>query len=326
MIQLCQTAYQKEQINNFTALYKEAISKVSDLQTWPGYFLTKKTETEIVFDSKVFKEGSIGLEIGCGNSFQSALLSHTVETMISTDLYNHNGATHTVGMNMASKLLKSLNISNVKLLSCSADSLPFDDDYFDFVFSSSALEHVDDKRVALREMRRVLKPEGNMILIVPTHMPSLYAFPHLFLYIIARLLKLMFSPKTVKEESHVNSYNDNNAGLNTHNKEISLWKRFFKNHPSFPLPEPHGTYKNIFDELKSQFPGVWLNMVRSEGFRIINTMPLCLFPWILLEPFSTNAAAGIYSLTKNINMKLSSIRGFEYISYLIGMIAVKDNN
>ncbi len=318
MIQLCQTAYQKEHINKFMALYKEAISNVSDLQTWPGYFLTKKTETEIVFDSNVFKKGSIGLEIGCGNAFQSALLSSVSNRIFATDLFRENGATHSLGIKKAQDLISTLNIKNITLISCSAISLPFDDDYFDFIFSSSALEHVADKKAALKEMRRVLKPDGNMVLIVPTHMPSLYAFPHLFLYIIARLFKVMLNSKTAQKENY-----NNDAGFNMQNKEISLWKRFFKNHPSFPLPEPHGEYKNIFDELKSQFPGVWLNMVRGEGFRITKTMPLCLFPWLLIEPFSTRLASRFYSLSKWLNISVSNIKILQYMGYLIAIFAKK---
>ena len=106
-------------------------------------------------------------------------------------------------------------------------------------------------------------------------------------------------------------------------KKVSLWKRFFKNHPSFPLPEPHGEYKNIFDELKSQFPRVWLNMVRDEGFRIIKTMPLCLFPWVLIEPFSTRFASRIYSTSKKFNMSLRNVRYLQYIGYLIAIFAKK---
>ncbi len=321
-----QTVYQTNIINKFTSIYKEAITKVSDLETWPGYFLTKKTETELIFDSDIFKKNYIGLEIGCGNSFQSALLSSSVEKMISTDLYNYNCTTHTVGMNKAERLLNSLDISNVKLISCSADSLPFGSDYFDFIFSSSALEHVVDKKAVLREMRRVLKPDGNMVLIVPTHMPSLYAFPHLFLYVVARVLKLLFKSKTAEIDNRGNNLvtdgvkNDIDSG-----KKLSLWKRFFKNHPSFPFPEPHGEYKNIFYELKSQFPGVWLKLVAEEGFKVNRTMPLCLFPWLLIEPFSTKFASNIYSISKGFNMAVRDVSMLDYLGYLIAIYVQKES-
>lgn len=316
-------SYRIDFINNFTSLYKDAITKALNLGTWPGYFLTKKTETELIFDSEVFKSSSKGLEIGCGNSFQSALLASAVETMVSTDLYDYNNTTHTVGMNKASQLLNSLRVSNVKLISSNAGDLPFKDNYFDFVFSSSSLEHIVDKKTAVKEMRRVLKHGGDMILIVPTHMPSLYAFPHAFLYIIARSIKLLFKLNNVKIKSHITNYNDNNIEFNAQDKETSFRKRFFRNHPSFPLPEPHGAYKNIFDEIRSQFPGAWLDMVTNEGFQIKKAMPLCLFPWVLIEPFSTILAARIYSASKKFNMSLRNVKSLQYIGYLITIFAKK---
>jgi len=45
--------------------------------------------------------------------------------------------------------------------------LPFDDNYFDVVFSKSVLEHIENATFYLLEMRRVLKEGGIVILMVP---------------------------------------------------------------------------------------------------------------------------------------------------------------
>lgn len=45
--------------------------------------------------------------------------------------------------------------------------LPFADRSFDVVYCSHVLEHVDDDRVAMREIRRVLRDDGWAILLVP---------------------------------------------------------------------------------------------------------------------------------------------------------------
>lgn len=47
-----------------------------------------------------------------------------------------------------------------------AESLPFDDDFFDGVISSSALEHFTNDETALNEIKRVLKPNGNIVMTV----------------------------------------------------------------------------------------------------------------------------------------------------------------
>lgn len=45
--------------------------------------------------------------------------------------------------------------------------LPFDDETYDFVFASHVLEHIPDDLKALREIRRILKPNGIAVLPVP---------------------------------------------------------------------------------------------------------------------------------------------------------------
>lgn len=41
--------------------------------------------------------------------------------------------------------------------------------YFDFILCSEVLEHIKDYRGAIKELHRVLKPEGKMIVTVPVH-------------------------------------------------------------------------------------------------------------------------------------------------------------
>ena len=50
----------------------------------------------------------------------------------------------------------------------SAEDLPFADASFDVVYSSHVLEHVNSEEHALQEMKRVLKPDGILIIGMPT--------------------------------------------------------------------------------------------------------------------------------------------------------------
>lgn len=299
-------------------IYHKAMNNAYSLQTWPGHFMAKRTETEIILGSLDFQsiKRGIGLEIGCGNAFQSVLIANFADKLVAADLFAQDGHSHTVGINKAKKLIDALDSRNVTLVSCSSTALPFCDNYFDFVFSSSSLEHVQNKALALREMKRVLKPGGDLILIVPTHMPSIYAFPHVFLYFLARGIKLVFGCKQSLLESSPKKEED--AG-----QQCSLWKRFRKNHPSFPLPEPHGSYRNISEELLQQLPFNWKRLIRCNGFMVKDSIAICLFPWLLLEPFSTIIAAKIFVLTKGINIRLAALNGAKYLSYLVCITARK---
>jgi len=55
---------------------------------------------------------------------------------------------------------------------CSALDLPFAGEQFDTVVSTEVLEHVPDPLRALREMRRVLRPGGFLVLSAPMHWPG----------------------------------------------------------------------------------------------------------------------------------------------------------
>jgi SAM-dependent methyltransferase len=46
--------------------------------------------------------------------------------------------------------------------------LPFADDSFDLVLATDIIEHVDDDAQAARELKRVLKPNGRVLITVPT--------------------------------------------------------------------------------------------------------------------------------------------------------------
>ena len=54
---------------------------------------------------------------------------------------------------------------------CSALALPFRGEAFDTVLSTEVLEHVPEPLAALREMRRVLKSGGHLILSTPMYWP-----------------------------------------------------------------------------------------------------------------------------------------------------------
>src|SRR5262245_34218287 len=59
-------------------------------------------------------------------------------------------------------------LTNVKL--GAAEELPFEDGTLDLVTSFDVVEHLDDDLGGLKEFRRVLKPDGRILLFVPAFM------------------------------------------------------------------------------------------------------------------------------------------------------------
>ncbi len=288
------------------------MAAVPQLETWSGHYLTRKTETEILADKSIFDEGYIGLELGCGNGFQSALLAVLSKKIFATDLFREERKTHTLGLNCAGDLIDKLGIKNISLVSCSASALPFADNYFDFVFSSSVLEHINNRDLALSEMKRVLKPNGNLILIVPAHMPSVYAFLHGIMYFLARGLKIVFgsNPKSRRGAENVNS-------------SKPPLKRFKDNHPSFPLPEPHGDYPSVFHEYLRQRPSAWSSLLAKNGFEVKQSFGTCILPWSIIEPLSTLFLAKQYARLKEFHSRYGHLWITRNFSYLICFLAHK---
>ena len=68
----------------------------------------------------------------------------------------------------AVEFCRQRGLDSVKL--GAAEQLPFENDSFDIVTSLDVIEHLDDDVAGLREMRRVLRPDGHLLLFVPACM------------------------------------------------------------------------------------------------------------------------------------------------------------
>jgi ubiquinone/menaquinone biosynthesis C-methylase UbiE len=95
-----------------------------------------------------------GLEIGAGDGFLASMLAPYCRSFVTTDSYRARLATGTGAA--------------PRRLICDATALPFASTTFDFIFSSSVLEHVRDRPAAFAEMRRCLRPGGLMLHIMPS--------------------------------------------------------------------------------------------------------------------------------------------------------------
>ena len=106
------------------------------------------------FDDKV------ALDVGCGNGIYTLMLATKVKQMVGIDISKK--ALHEAITNQA-----RCNAPNVHFVLMSVEALGFLRDHFEIVVCVETLEHVNKQREALREIRRVLKSEGKLILYVP---------------------------------------------------------------------------------------------------------------------------------------------------------------
>jgi ubiquinone/menaquinone biosynthesis C-methylase UbiE len=78
--------------------------------------------------------------------------------------------TKLVGVDISEQMLeiarsKFVNQSNIKFLQASALALPFPDASFDIVVTASAFHYFSNPTAALKEINRVLKPDGRAIVL-----------------------------------------------------------------------------------------------------------------------------------------------------------------
>lgn len=99
------------------------------------------------------------LDVGCGAGY--AMLKASDELNCESYGIDPEPGAHGVGRYKD----KNLNLNIIKAYS---ENLPFPDNTFDVVYSSHVLEHVNDEGKSLKEMKRVLNPNGTLIIGMPT--------------------------------------------------------------------------------------------------------------------------------------------------------------
>ena len=100
------------------------------------------------------------LEVGYGSGVFMPELARRCRSLHGIDVHRH---TESVGDS-----LRKLDL-RASLLSGSAESMPFDDGFFDAVVAVSSFEFIPDLDRACREIRRVLTKNGVFFIVTPGH-------------------------------------------------------------------------------------------------------------------------------------------------------------
>ncbi|MAZ78080.1 MAG: bifunctional demethylmenaquinone methyltransferase/2-methoxy-6-polyprenyl-1,4-benzoquinol methylase UbiE [Legionellaceae bacterium] len=70
------------------------------------------------------------------------------------------------------RLVNANVVANVDYVQADAEALPFPDNYFDCITIAFGLRNVTDKAAALRSMHRVLKPDGQLLILEFSKVPD----------------------------------------------------------------------------------------------------------------------------------------------------------
>jgi SAM-dependent methyltransferase len=190
-----------------------------------------------------------------------------------------------VGIDLASSNYAHAKI-NERVLLYDGKTIPFTDDYFDFVFSSNVLEHIQDYAGFQQEIRRVLKSDGIAIHILPTHYWKFWTlishYPALFKIIYQKIFSCKDISTTLAPNSAKKSI-----------KKLAINTLF---------PERHGEFGNRFTEYYYFMPKTWIKKFIGSGWKIIKVQP----GGILYGGYNLLASSLNFNIRKKISRYLGS--------------------
>lgn len=121
--------------------------------------------------SNHLKPGSKVLDIGCGDGYGSFKL--------------FKEGYHVTGIDLSKEMIQlaksRVSIGDISFRQGNVNEIPFDDNYFDAIMAINVLEWVEDPLHALKELNRVVKPDGIICagILGPTAGPRMNSYSRL---------------------------------------------------------------------------------------------------------------------------------------------------
>lgn len=204
----------------------------------------RKEEIESV--KSWFKPGASVLEIGGGNGYQAHLVASWGCRVKSIDLPRE----------------KAEKEWYFPVQPYDGQHIPFPNETFDVLFSSNVLEHVDKLDVLLAETRRVLRPGGLCVHILPTPSWRLWTSMAHYLAVLRYCVGGLLDTKQ-----------DHDLSLHRTTQARGVWhvvKRAL-------FAGPHGEYPNAVSELYYFSRFRWSRTFQKSGFQLVGTAVNDLF-------------------------------------------------
>jgi SAM-dependent methyltransferase len=213
-------------------------------------FMHQIRAAELALIAACLPPGSRVLEIGAGTGQQARLLADQGFDISAIEMQDSN-----------------YNANRIfPILDYDGRTIPFPDASFDAVFSSNVLEHVPDLATMHQEIRRVLKPNGRVIHVLPTHAwrcwQTLSAFPDALQH-VASLGSRLLPPIAGGPQA----WSEWRAALS---QAIRYLATPF-------LQRRHGERGILLTEPWFFRPGWWRRNFAANGFQVLEDKPMGLF-------------------------------------------------
>lgn len=213
--------------------------------------------------SRLFKEGkdpvnnSITiLEFGSGDGFQIPHLKK-IGNLVASDTYTGNDIR---------------NMKDVSFIECSITDAPFKNSQFDLIFSNHVIEHLEDKKKAFDELKRIGKTDCVYAFSVPTNIWLLLSIPAQYYNKIRSISEKLLNinskemKKKSEEDNRIDRGNNNVKAKSTIKKIVQII-----------IPTGHGSDSSFISCYGSFRVKNWSRLFTYNGFSVIKRQPLLLY-------------------------------------------------
>lgn len=256
---------------------------------WKWLVRLRELELKMLLDGSGGSAFRRVLEIGSGRGATTGGLSRRFPSMVAVDLSE-------VALREAKKAKKGPG--KVHFVLADAQGLPFKAGSFDLIYASHILEHIEDRKKALREMDLVLSDDGRILVALPTRF---WKFLHLILY-YAGGAKIYLATKR-----NIRAGRQRWEGLiiSEQTREIVPSRLGRRDFLHLLIPSVHGAYRNHRAEFSAYKRRKWERLFREEGFGIVKSLPLYFY-----SPYAFLASRFLNLRHLAVKMGLVSSWGF----------------
>jgi len=211
-------------------------------------FLAELREAELSAIVPHLPSGGEILEIGGGAGTQALLLEQRGFKLASVDLDSSRYREHRV----------------FPVVDYDGTHLPFPDRSFDAVFSSNVLEHVVDPAPLYVEFRRVLRPGGRCVHVMPSFSWRLFSSMTYYSALPRKVWGLVAGIPRGPDEFAAPTIDTSSRGL-------------LKALAGRVLPPRHGETGSSFSELVRFRAAAWVRHFREHGMIVVDVAPVGIF-------------------------------------------------